>query len=171
MIHAHFAQFGDRLPEELHAQLEELEKRLERLEELVAALQDEDFSVRTEAARALGDRGDSRGILPMYEVVQDERVDPPTRYAVAEALVRLGLLRRQRVGPTRMFLWLLGATLAIVSAAAASTIGVVGAIALFAAGAATLVGYYRRVSRQERDSRTYIGPDGATIRVRPALTR
>jgi phosphoenolpyruvate carboxykinase (GTP) len=28
-IHAHFAQFGNRLPKELRAQLEELEKRLE----------------------------------------------------------------------------------------------------------------------------------------------
>jgi len=28
-IHEHYAQFGDRLPDELHAQLEELERRLE----------------------------------------------------------------------------------------------------------------------------------------------
>jgi GTP-dependent phosphoenolpyruvate carboxykinase len=27
-VHAHYAQFGDRLPDELRAQLEELERRL-----------------------------------------------------------------------------------------------------------------------------------------------
>ena len=101
-------------------------------------------------------------MLPMYELVQDEEADLVVRQAAAEALVTLGLLRRRRVGPSRMFLWLVGATLVIVSAAAATSIGI-AAIALLPLGAAALFLYDRRASNQERERGTYIGPDGATI--------
>ena len=126
-------------------------------EELALALEDADPSVRSDAVLELG------GILPMYELVQDEQAELFIRQAAAQALVTLGLLRRQRVGPSRSFLWLVGMALVIVAAGGAGIIGVLGALVIFAAGAAALVLYYRRVARKERASRTYIGPDGATI--------
>jgi Flp pilus assembly protein TadB len=129
------------------------------MEELALALNDADPGIRSQAVLDLG------GILPMYELVQDEEAEPFIRQAAAQALVTLGLLRRQRVGPSRSFLWLVGMALVIVAAAAAGIIGVLGAIVLFAAGSAALVLYYRRVARKERASRTYIGPDGATIQL------
>jgi hypothetical protein len=128
------------------------------MEELALALNDADPAVRSQAVLDLG------GILPMYELVQDEQAELVIRHAAAEALVTLGLLRRRRVGPSRMFLWLVAATLVIVSAAAATSIGI-AAIALLPAGAAALIFYSRRASSQERESRTYIGPDGATIQL------
>jgi hypothetical protein len=134
---------------------------------LVTALRDQHYAVSVEVVRMLKRLRDPAGILPMYELVQDEEGELFTRHAAAEALVTLGLLRRPRVGPSRMFLWLVGATLVIVSAAAASSIGV-AAIALLAAGTAALAVYYRRASSKERNSGTYIGPDGATIHI-PAI--
>jgi Flp pilus assembly protein TadB len=109
-----------------------------------------------------------QGVLPLYEFVLDEKADLVTRQAAAEALVRLGLLRRGREGASRPFLWLVGMTLVIVAAAAVDTIGVVGAIVLLVAGTAALVAYYRRMTRKERASGTYIGPDAATITI-PAI--
>jgi hypothetical protein len=132
----------------------------------VAALRDEQVAVSLEAVHALERRRDQAGMLPMYELVQDEDADPAIRHAAAEALVTLGLLRRRRVGPSRMFLWLVGATLVIVSAAAATSIGI-AAIALLPAGVAALIVYSRRASSQERESGIYIGPDGATIHLPP----
>ena len=127
-------------------------------EEHALALKDADPGVRSQAVVELG------GILPMYELVQDEQEERLFRQAVAEELVRLGLLRRRRVGPSSMFLWLVAATLVIVSAAAATSIGI-AAIALFPAGAAALIVYSRRASSRERESGAYSGPDGATIQL------
>jgi hypothetical protein len=103
-------------------------------------------------------------VLRLYELVQDETADSGSRHAAAETLVKHGLLRRRRIGPSIVFLWLLGATFAIVCAAAADSIGA-GAIALFVAGIGALVAYRRRAARLERESATYIGPDGATIQL------
>lgn len=136
------------------------------LDVLLAGLRDEQAAVSVEAVQALERRRDQAGILPMYQLVQDEEADLLTRQAAAEALVTLGLLRRRRVGPSRMFLWLVAATLVIVSAGAATSIGI-EAIALLPAGAAGLIVYSRRVSSQERGSGTYIGPDRATIQLPP----
>jgi hypothetical protein len=113
----------------------------------------------------LGRLRDPLGIMPMYELVQDEEAELLTRHAAAEALVTLGLLRRQRVGPSRPFLWLVGMALVIVAAAAADIIGAVGAILLLVAGIAALVVYYRWASRKERESGAYVGPDGSTIQL------
>jgi hypothetical protein len=51
----------------------------------------------------------------------------------------------------------------IVAAAAADTIGAVGAVVLFVAGLAGLVLYHRRAARREHASGTFIAPDGETI--------
>ena len=130
---------------------------------LVTALHDEHLAVSVEVVRMLERLRNPVGTLPMYELVQDEQADLFTRHAAAEALVTLGLLRRQRAGPSRPFLWLVGMALVIVAAAAADTIGAVGAIVLFVAAGAALIGYYRRVSRKESEGGVYIGPDGAAI--------
>src|SRR5688572_30921077 len=106
---------------------------------LVTALRDEDGAVSVEVVRMLERLRNPVGTMLMYELVQDEQADPLTRHAAAEALVTLGLLRRRRVGPSRPFLWLLGMALVIVAAAAADTIGTVGAIVVFVAGIASLV--------------------------------
>jgi hypothetical protein len=135
---------------------------------LVTALHDEHFAVSVEVVRMLERLRNPVGTLPMYDLVQDEQADAFTRHAAAEALVTLGLLRRQRVGPSRPFLWLVGMALVIVAAAAADTIGAAGAIVLFVAAFAALVVYYRWASRKQRESGRYIGPDGDTIHI-PAI--
>jgi hypothetical protein len=134
---------------------------------LVTALHDEHYAVSVEVVRMLERLRNPVGTLPMYELVQDEQADLFTRHAAAEALVTLGLLRRQRPGPSRPFLWLVGMALVIVAAAAADTIGVVGAITLFVVGAGALVVYDRRASSKGRERGAYIGPDGATIQIPP----
>jgi hypothetical protein len=133
--------------------------------ELAPALRDSDPEVRMHAVRELERLRDPVGVLPLYELVQDEEADLFTRQAAAEALVSLGLLRRKRVGPSRPYLWLLGMTLVIVAAAAVDTIGVVGAVAVIVAGTTGLVVLYRWASGRERESGTYVGPDGATISI------
>ncbi|MGH2978048.1 MAG: HEAT repeat domain-containing protein, partial [Solirubrobacterales bacterium] len=130
---------------------------------LIGALRDEHFAVSVTVVRALERLGDPVGVLPMYELVQDEEADLFTRHTAAEALVTLGLLRRKRVGPSRIFLWLAGMVLVLVALAAAQSIGPGGAIAVFAAGAAALIGRYVTARRKERDAGTYIGPDGGEI--------
>src|SRR5687768_1237975 len=130
---------------------------------LVTALRDEHSAVSVEVVRMLERLRNPVGTLPMYELVQDEQADLLTRSAAAEALVTLGLLRHRRAGPSRPFLWLVAMALVIVAAAAVDTIGAVGAIVLFVAGAAALIGYYRRISRKEREGGVYIGPDGEMI--------
>jgi HEAT repeat protein len=134
------------------------------LEQLAAALRDGDPEARLAAVHALARLSEPAAVLPLYELVRTETADPLARRAAAEELVTLGLLRRRRVGPSIVFLWLLGATFAIVCAAAAASLGL-GAIALFAAGMAALVAYRRRAAGQERQSGTYIGPDRATIQI------
>ena len=102
-------------------------------------------------------------MVALHDLARDETVDTETRRTAAEALTRAGAFRRPRVGPARSFLWLLGLTLVIVAAAAADTIGAVGAVVLFVAGMAGLVLYHRHAVRRERASDTYIAPDGETI--------
>jgi membrane protein implicated in regulation of membrane protease activity len=106
-------------------------------------------------------------MMPLYELAQDEEADPAARRKAAEALVVVGALRRKRVGPTRVFLWLVWLTFAIVAGATAESIGAGGAIALFVAGTVALVVYVRRAVRKERTSHAYVGPHGDTIQLAP----
>ena len=108
--------------------------------------------------------------MPLYELARNETADPAARRKAAEVLVRVGALRRKRVGPSPAFLWLVAATWVIVSVAVGQSIGA-AAIALFVAGIAGLIGIYRWASRRERESGIYIGPDGNTIHLGPDLTR
>ena len=129
---------------------------------LIASLGDQSPSVAAAAVRALERLREPSAVMPLYEVVQNEAADPGVRRAAADALVTFGLLRRERVGPSRIFMWLVGIVLLLVAIAAASSIGPL-AIILFAAGVAALVYYSVRAMRQERGAGDYIGPDGAAI--------
>ena len=55
---------------------------------LVATLKDDKFSVRTDAAKALGQIGDARAVEPLIATLRDSK--EPVREAAAEALDRLG---------------------------------------------------------------------------------
>lgn len=131
---------------------------------LITALRDENPLVAIAVVRALERLRDPVGVIPIYELMLDEGTDEGVRHAAAEALVTLGLLRRERVGPSRFFLWLVGMVLVIVAVAAAEYIGP-AAIVLFAIGAAALIGFYVKAMRKERQAGTYIGPDGDAIEI------
>ena len=75
-----------------------------------------------------------------------------------------GLLRRERTGPSRMFLWLAGLTGVVVAVGAASILGP-WAILLFLAGAGALALYaVRELGRRGADG-AYVGPHGERIEV------
>ena len=77
---------------------------------LIARLGDDNVAVAVASVRALERLGERSAVMPLYDVVQNEIADPALRHASAEALVTLGLLRRERTGPSPMFLWLAGLT-------------------------------------------------------------
>jgi Flp pilus assembly protein TadB len=106
--------------------------------------------------------GEPAAMMSLYELVQDETADPAGRHAAAEALVRSGLLRRQRTGPSPMFIWLAGMTLVIVAAGAVSSLGA-WAVLVFVVGALGLYAL-RRMGRRGAEG-LYVGPKGEAIRV------
>jgi Flp pilus assembly protein TadB len=99
--------------------------------------------------------------MSLYELVQDEAEDPAARRAAAEALVRAGLLRRERAGPSPMFIWLASLTLVIVAVGAAQSVGA-WAVAVFVAGAGALA-VALVVLRRRGEENVYIGPTGERI--------
>jgi hypothetical protein len=108
---------------------------------------------------------DQRGVLPMYDLVQDESADPGVRHVAAEALVTLGLLRRERRGPSPVFLWLLGMLLVVGSVAAADSLGA-WAILVFVAGAGALGVYaFRQLGQRRGLDDVYVGPYGERLRL------
>jgi hypothetical protein len=132
---------------------------------LIARLGDRSPSVSLASVRALERLGEPAAVMPLYELVQNEAADRMTRWAAAEALVKFGLLRRDRGGPSTLFMWLAGMTLVIVAVGASSTLGPV-AILLFVAGAGALGAYYLRQIGQRRGVEdAYVGPHGERIRV------
>jgi hypothetical protein len=134
---------------------------------LIKALHDDSLNVSIAVVRALERLRDPVGVLPMYELVEDMDTPASVRRAAADALVTLGLLRPERRGPSRVFMWLAGMVLVLVAAASAESIGTGGAIAVFAAGVALLVGYYVTSMRRGDHDGRYTGPDGDLI-VAPA---
>ena len=114
--------------------------------------------------RALERLGEPSAMMPLYDVVQNEIADPAVRRASAEALVRFGLLRRERKGPSPKLLWLAGLTGVVVAVGAASMLGP-WAIPLFLAGAGALALYaVRQLGRRGADG-AYVGPHGERIEV------
>jgi Flp pilus assembly protein TadB len=103
-------------------------------------------------------------MMSLYELVQDETADPAVRRTAAEALVRVGLLRRDRTGPSPMFMWLAGLTLVVVAVGAAQSVGA-WAVLVFVAGAGALALFALRRRRPRGDDQGYVGPKGEAIRV------
>ena len=117
------------------------------------------------AVRSLQRMRAQDAVMPLYELMQNQLADPFVRRNAAEALVTLGLLRRPGSGVSRIFLWMAGLTLVIVSVGAAQTIGA-AAVAVFLAGAAALAAYAIREFRKgQGTSDIYIGPNGEEIRL------
>jgi HEAT repeats len=137
---------------------------------LIPALRDDSPAVAAAVVRALVQLEDQRGVLPMYELVQDETADPGVRHVAAEALVTLGLLRRERTGPSPVFLWLLGMLLVVGSVAAADSLGA-WAILVFVAGAGALGIYaFRQLGQRRGLDDVYVGPYGERVRIVQATT-
>jgi Flp pilus assembly protein TadB len=103
-------------------------------------------------------------MMSLYELVQDETADPAARHVAAEALVRAGLLRRDRTGPSPMFIWLVGLTLVIIAVGAAQSVGA-WAVLVFVAGAGALALFALRRRGPRGDPQGYVGPKGEAIRV------
>ena len=132
---------------------------------LIASLGDDSPAVSVASVRALDRLGEPSAVMPLYEFARNELADPVARRAAAEALVKLGLLRRERTGPSAMFMWLAGMTLVVVAVGAASILGP-AAIAVFVVGAGALGVYALRQLGSRSDVRdTYVGPHGEQIRV------
>jgi Flp pilus assembly protein TadB len=102
--------------------------------------------------------------MALYELVGKETADPAARRAAAEALVRIGLLRRDRTGPSPMFMWLAAMTLVIVAVGSAQSLGA-WAVLVFVAGAGALILFVLRRRRPRGDDQGYVGPKGETISV------
>ena len=107
-------------------------------------------------------------MMLLYGFIREEAADPRARWVAAEELVERGLLRRERFGPSPMFLWLAFLTALLVTLGVASTVGPMAAV-VFAAGVVALGAYaVRRRGRRERDSEpVYIGPHGERLRCAP----
>jgi hypothetical protein len=105
-------------------------------------------------------------MMLLYAFVGDEAADPRARRGAAEVLVDAGLLRRERSGPSLMFMWLAAMTAVVVTAGAASTLGPAGAV-VFATGAVVLGAYVlRRRRRREGESElVYLGAHGERLRL------
>jgi hypothetical protein len=108
--------------------------------------------------------------MPLYDMVRNEIADPAVRRAAAEALMKFGLLRRERTGPSPMFLWLAGLTAVVVAVGAASSLGP-WAILLFLAGAGVLALYAMRQLGKRGGEDAYVGPHGERIEVPRATGR
>jgi hypothetical protein len=121
--------------------------------------------VSVASVRALERLDEPSAVMPLYEFVLNDLADEGARRAAAEALVKLGLLRPERTGPSAMFIWLAGMTLVVVAVGAASILGPV-AIAVFVVGAGAL-GLYavRQLGSRSEVRDTYVGPNGERIRV------
>lgn len=131
---------------------------------LIARLGDESPTVTVASVRALERLGEPSAMMPLYELVQNETADRAARHAAAEALVKFGLLRRHRTGPSPMFIWLAGMALVIVAVGAASSLGA-WSIVLFVAGAGALGVFALRRMGQRGDEDVYVGPNGEELRL------
>jgi hypothetical protein len=100
----------------------------------------------------------------LYDFVGEDAGAPDARRTAAEALVRLGLLRRERSGPSPMFMWLAAMTALVVVLGAASTVGPVGA-AVVAAIAVALGALALRRRTDRGPAQVYIGPEGERIHI------
>lgn len=134
------------------------------VQELATALLDGDPRTQERTVRELAGREESRATMVLYDFVREESADPDARHAAAEVLVRRGLLRRERRGPSPMFIWLAALTAVIVVAGAASTVGP-GAAAAFGAGALGLGLFALRRRGETQAEPVYIGPHGERIRL------
>jgi Flp pilus assembly protein TadB len=121
-------------------------------------------AVAVASVRALERLGEQSAVMPLYDMVQNEIADPAVRRASAEALVKFGLLRRERTGPSPMFLWLAGLTGVVVAVGAASILGP-WAILLFLAGAGALALYAMRQLGRRGAEDASVGPHGERIEV------
>src|SRR5688500_17865303 len=74
-----------------------------QIEELARVLAGGGARAQEEAARELGKLGNSRAMMVLYDFVRDDGADPGARQVAADELVRLGLLRRERTGPSFAF--------------------------------------------------------------------
>ena len=147
-------------------------RRLEinHLEDLAAALADGDPATQEQAARELGALGSGRAMMLLYEFVRDEEANADARQVAAEELLRLGLLRRERSGPSLTFIWLGAMTAVVVAAGAASILGPLGGVAV-AAGAVVLgVIAMRGRGGEVGADRVYLGPEGERFRFAPDRT-
>jgi uncharacterized membrane protein YgcG len=103
-------------------------------------------------------------MMLLYDFVREEAAAPEARRTAAEALVRLGLLRREPRGPSLMFLWLAAMTTVVVVIGAASIVGPAGAVVVAVLAVALgVVALRRRADRGPAD--VYIGPEGERISV------
>ena len=137
---------------------------------LIAHLGDDSVAVAVASVRALERLGERSAVMPLYDVVTNEIADPAVRRAAAEALLKFGLLRRERTGPSPMFLWLAGLTGVVVAVGAASSLGP-WAILLFLAGAGALALYAMRQLGRRGAEDAYVGPHGERIDVPGAAGR
>lgn len=100
----------------------------------------------------------------LYDFVREDAAAPDARRTAAEALVRLGLLRRERSGPSLMFMWLAAMTGLVVTLGAASIVGPVGAVVVAAVAVALGVLALRRRADRGLEP-VYIGPEGERIHI------
>src|SRR5688572_7032295 len=92
-----------------------------QIDELAGVLAGGGVRAQEEAARRLGEIGGPRAMMVLYEFVRDEEANADARKVAAEELLRLGLLRRERSGPSLSFIWL-AAMAAVVVVVGAATI-------------------------------------------------
>lgn len=98
-------------------------------------------------------------MMLLYDFVRDESAGPGARQVAADELVRLGLLRRERSGPSFAFIWLAAMTAVVVIVGAASILGPAGGVV--SAAVAVVLGVLALRRRGEVGPEdVYLGPEG-----------
>ena len=108
--------------------------------------------------------------MELHELVRDETGDPAARGTAAEALTRAGAYRRERHGPSPMFMWMTALTAAVVVIGAASIAGPLAAVIVAAVVVALGVYEVRRRTGGEAEE-VYLGPQGERIHLPPRPRR
>jgi hypothetical protein len=139
-----------------------------QIDELAGVLSGGGVRAQEEAARRLGEIGSPRAMMVLYEFVRNEEANADARKVAAEELLRLGLLRRERSGPSLSFIWLAAMAAVVVVVGAATILGPAGGVA-FAAAAVGLGVIALRGRDDVGAEHVYLGPEGERFRFAPDL--